>query len=82
MMMGGPKCGAIGSIISGGREIATLACELDFGHGDFGINHHATIEWRDEAIVELPDADLLDPGEVMDVDVPFGRIDRDDDFGL
>ena len=37
--------------------------------------HRAVIEWTDEAIVELPDADLLDPGEVMDVDVPFGNPD-------
>lgn len=70
-MIGGPACGALGSILSGGREIATLTCELDFGHGDFGMPHRAVITWSDEAIVELPDADLLDPAETMDVDVPF-----------
>ena len=62
-------CGAIGAMMVAGREIAAFVCELDAGHGAFGIDHHASVTWRDTTIEQLPDADLFDPDESFDVDV-------------
>lgn len=66
-------CGAVGVLTVGGRAVAELRCTLHFGHGDLGARpmpHRSEIEWTDEAIVEIPDADLSDPEEEL-VDVPI-----------
>lgn len=60
-----PRCGAVGELRVGATVVTAFVCTLDFGHGDFGIAHESTISWHDDAIVTFPDADLLDPDEVM-----------------
>lgn len=65
-------CNARGSLTVGGREVGVLTCSHYFGHGDKGVPHRAVIRWTDEAVIELPDADLLDPAEAMDVEVRIG----------
>ena len=61
------RCGAVAQIKVGAVVVTELRCGLDFGHGDFGIRHSVELEWTDEAVLTLPDADLLDPTETMDV---------------
>ena len=68
--MTGNTCGAIGVMTIAGREVGAFTCELDAGHGVFGVAHSASIEWSDATIEQLPDADLFDPDEIFDVDVP------------
>lgn len=84
-------CNAIGALMVGGRVVGQIRCEREAGHAEgifprvmsepgaiptvyqFEPTPHAmTLTWTPEA---EPDLDLFDPGEVMDVDVPFGNPD-------
>jgi len=60
-----PLCTAVAQLKVGGAVVAEFTCGLDFGHGDFGVPHQAALTWADEAIVTLPDFDLLDPDEEL-----------------
>lgn len=80
-------CGAVGALMVGGRVVGQLRCDREAGHDTTAHaekceacrKHRAVLEWAPEAD---PDLDLFDPDEKFDAEVPFGRIDNDDDFGL
>lgn len=65
------RCGAVAQIKVGAVVVTELRCGLDSGHGVFGIRHSVELEWTDDAVITLPDADLLDPAEPFDVEVPL-----------
>lgn len=64
-------CPAIGEMTVHGVPAAAFRCELDEGHGLFGIRHAYTLEWADADVELLPDAALFDPDEPFDNVVPF-----------
>jgi len=55
----------------GGKPAAAFRCELDEGHGGFGVKHAYTLEWADADVELLPDVELFDPDELFDNVVPF-----------
>jgi len=86
LVVGGRVVGQIRCEMSEGHRRECERCRWDDGFGvgepighDHPEAHRVALTWTPEA---EPDLDLFDPSEPFDVDVPFGRIDRDDDFGL
>lgn len=73
------RCGAIGAMKIAGREVGAFVCELDLGHGVSGVDHEAVLSWSDATIEQLPDADLFDPDEHFDVEVPAPKPARQHD---